>query len=82
MQNLAIEDYLKLCKVYLELYDKQKISEYGLLNVVMPNFLEKKIIIDNYKNPDVINFLKIMKDKEKRSSEFKGHIENILSGNR
>jgi hypothetical protein len=80
MQNLQIEDYLKVCKIFLDLFNKHKISENLLSSAIMPNFLEHKNIVNNYNNPHVVEFLKTVRDNEQVSSELKDNIQNILGG--
>jgi len=77
MQNLKLEDYIRLCNIYLQLYDNGKISEYTLERLVEGGFLKITIIQDNIDNPDVIIFLKKIQDDKKASKEFKKYIEDI-----
>ena len=80
MQNLEIEDYLKISNTFLILYNKKEISEYLLACVIDPNFLDDKIIVKNYDNLDVINFLKEIRDKDSVSKGFRQEIDNVLAG--
>jgi hypothetical protein len=80
MQNLPISEYMKFCNVYLNLFEKGKISE-GILHVLIdPNFFKKRVIPKNFNNPEVIKFLNKVLDNGKVSNEFKVRIKTILSG--
>ena len=80
MQSLQIEDYIKFSQACLILYNKDKITELVLKNIISPNFLGRNNIAKNYKNPEVIRFLEILKDDVRISDELKKIAENILSG--
>lgn len=80
MQNLSVNDYTKFCNVLAELYEKDKIKEGMLQEAITPNFLEKRIIIKNYADPDVIKLLQRIQNNKKVSKEFNDRIEGILSG--
>jgi hypothetical protein len=79
MQNLTVTKYVELSRIYLRLYDEKKISE-GMLNLlVTPNFLQKRIILENYTRADVEDILKTI-SKKNISIQFKETIKTILSG--
>src|SRR5260221_6351027 len=57
MQNLDGKHYIDLCKFCYSLYNQNKITSRVLEDAIGPDFLKKRIIIDNYNNPDVIALL-------------------------
>jgi len=80
MQNLNIDDYVELCRIYTELYDQHKISEDTLELIIIRDFLKKRVIGDNYTNPKVIALLNTLHNGQRISKSFKGVIEDILAG--
>jgi hypothetical protein len=80
MQNLKVNDYVKFCSTYAGLYDGKKIKEPMLETAISPNFLNKKIITENYTNPGVIALLQSIRSKHGISTEFKKLIDGTLSG--
>ncbi len=80
MQNLLPDEYVKFCKVFIPLFEKKKIEEGILREAISPNFLQKRIIAENFTNPRVIELLNSIKNEKNLSTEFKDEIENILSG--
>lgn len=81
MQNLNVDDYVNLCDLILSLYNDNKLPEGILQDAVSPDFLRKRIIINNYGNPRVINLLKSIENNKKVSNkDFRKWLPNILSG--
>lgn len=80
MQNLSVIDYARFCQFYVQLYDRNKISEGMLKQAILPNFLQKRIIPENYDDPHVIALLNDIKNHQMVSGEFKKEIANVLSG--
>lgn len=80
MQNLDTNDYVGLCGLYVELYNHHKISEGVLEEIIMPDFLQKRIIAKNYADPNVIKVLNTIHNSKNISKNFKEIIESILSG--
>jgi hypothetical protein len=80
MQNLQVVDYVRFCRFYLALYDRKKIMEPMLQQAILPNFLESRIIPQNYKDSGVIVLLHEIKSNGNISKAFKTEIENVLSG--
>jgi hypothetical protein len=79
MQNLKLDEYIRLCNIYKKLYDNNKIPEYTLERLIGGGFLEIRVIKDHNSNPDVIRFLNEMHDDKKVSKDFKNLLEEILS---
>jgi hypothetical protein len=79
MQNLDVKNYVDLCRMYAELYAAHRISEGMLTQVFIPPFLDRRIIIDHYDDPDVIAVLHFIHELKisRRSEET---IEEILDG--
>ncbi len=81
MQNLNVDDYVKLCNLILSLYNDNKLPEGILQDAISPEFLRKRIIINNYNNPRVINLLKSIENNKKVSNkDFRKWLPDILSG--
>ena len=83
MQRLPTVEYVGFCNRLLSLCDNNKIDPYTLQCAITspPSFPHNRIIIDNYRNPDVIKLLKsIQSDKNVTRKEIKGYIPDILSG--
>jgi len=81
MQNLNMNDYVNLCNLILSLYNDNKVPEGILQDAISPNFLRKRIIINNYNNPRAINLLKsIERNKKVSNKDFRKWLPNILSG--
>ena len=80
MQKVRLEDYIRLCKECKFLYDSGKISEDILKWAIAPNLSNKYLIVRNYENTEVVEFLNSIKSDPKVSEEFKKSIEKILSG--
>jgi hypothetical protein len=79
MQNLDVKNYAQLCRIYAELYAEHRISEGMLIQVIVPPFLDRRIIIDHYDTPDVIAVLHFIHELN-ISRESEETIEEILSG--
>lgn len=80
MQRAKLEDYLKLCDECKFLFDIGKVSEDILKWTITPNFSNRHLIVRNYENAKVVEFLNSVKIDTKVSEEFKKSIEKILSG--
>ena len=80
MQNLDINDYLKYCKTYIDLFDQGKINEAWVEAAVMPHFLKYRIIAKNYKNPQVKELLTNLIEDRKISEQFRSELKEIRSG--
>jgi|GEM_PF-1745858 len=81
MQNLSVKKYVKLCSLVLLLYDNNKLTDGILEHAITPDFLRKRIIIDNYNDPDVVKLLRsIENDKKVPNEDFKKSLPQILSG--
>ena len=80
MQNLPVKDYVRFCNALAELYEENKIKESLLKNAIMPNFLDKRIIIMNYNNASVVKLLERIRNNKEITREFKDDIEDILLG--
>jgi len=81
MQNLNMNDYVNLCNLILSLYNDNKVPEGILQDAISPNFLRKRIIINNYNDPRVINLLKSIESNKKVSNkDFRKWLPDILSG--
>ncbi len=78
MQNLCLDDYIGLSKIYLNLYSTGKISEGMLEECITPSFLKIRIIEKNYDDPRVIEILNSILNRN-ISKNFKTNIQNILS---
>lgn len=81
MQNLPVNDYVKLCDLYLSLFNQHKIAEGMLESAIMPNFLNIRVITNNYCDPKVKALLtSIINNKNVSKKEFKNYLSDILSG--
>jgi hypothetical protein len=82
MQKLSKEDYVRFCNHLLILYDQIKVSEHTLEAAIMtpPSFPHNRIIVDNYRDPNVIKLLKNIEEDKKVKKEIKEYVSNILSG--
>jgi hypothetical protein len=80
MQNLSAVDYVNFCQFYLRLYENNKITESMLKQAILPNFLESRIIPENYQDSNVILLLHEVQNNGSISQTFKNEIENVLSG--
>jgi len=78
MQNLNIYDYLKLCRIYKELYDNRKISDYTMERLI-GGFLDIHIIEDNRDNIEVATWLKAVHIDPKSSNELKRFMEDVFT---
>ena len=70
MQNLDGKHYIDFCKFCYSLYNQNKITSRVLEDAMGPDFLKKRIIIDNYYNPDVIALLDNLKNDRKMGKDF------------
>jgi hypothetical protein len=80
MQNISVDDYLKIGDAYLELFTKDKIPEPMLQTYLFPGILDKNILLDNYDNRDVIALLTRIKKNSKVSKASREMIESVLEG--
>jgi hypothetical protein len=81
MQNLNVHDYVKLCNTILYLYNAKKLPVTILDHAIAPDFLRKRIIIDNYTNPEVIALIKnIQSNKTPADSDLLKWLPDVLSG--
>lgn len=80
MQNLQLIDYIDFCRFYLQLYNDNKVSEGMLKEVILPNFLQVRIIPKNSNDSNVVALLNKIKANERISIGFKNDIVNVLSG--
>ena len=81
MQNLKVSDYVKPCNLILELYNSNKLPEGILEHAISPDFLRKRIIIDNYADPEVVKLLRNIENNNKvTNTDFKNYLPEILSG--
>ncbi len=80
MQNLDADDYAQICSTFVDLYNRHKISESMLETCIMPNFLNKHIVAENYKNPAIVKFLKGILKSNRLSQYFRTSLEETLSG--
>jgi hypothetical protein len=81
MQNLNVNDYVNLCDLILSLYNNNKLPEGILQDAICPNFLRKRIIINNFDNHRVIYLLtSIENNKKVTNKDFKKWLPDILSG--
>jgi len=80
MQNLDAKHYIGFCKFYLSLYENKRIVAGVLQDAILTDFLKKRIIIDNYTNPDVISLLNGLKNDKNMTKDFRRDIPDILSG--
>jgi hypothetical protein len=62
-------------------YNTGKVTEPLLEGAICPNFLRKRIIIDNFNNPQVATLLlSIQNDKKVADRDFRKWLPNIISG--
>jgi len=84
MQYLKPDDYVKFCKLMLGLYDENKITHFALVEYAIwgpPGFLKNnRIVVNNYKNPEVIDLLRSIENDRKVPGEIRKQIPDILSG--
>jgi hypothetical protein len=80
MQTLDVDDYVKFCEVCADLFDQNKISEGDLYLLLRHGFLQRRIIIENYKDPSVVKLLNQLHNDKKTSLTMKSGIEDILAG--
>lgn len=80
MQQLKIEDYVRLCEGCKSLYDSGKLPEDILKWAINPNFSNRHLIVRNYEEATVIKLLTSIKNAPKISEGFRKSIEKILSG--
>jgi len=84
MQYLKPDDYVKFCKLMLGLYDENKITHFDLVEYAIwgpPEFLKNnRIVVNNYKNPKVIDLLRSIENDRKVPGGIRKQIPDILSG--
>jgi hypothetical protein len=80
MQKLSVSNYIKFSDFYVDLFEHDKIKERLLEDVIAPNFLDKRIIAENYNDAGVKQLLNRILRGKKISSEFNELILSILSG--
>jgi hypothetical protein len=80
MQRLTLKEYTDFLTVCKSLYIKGSISEDILATAVSPDFGKKRVVIENYNNPNIKKILLDIKSQDSISIEFKKMIEKILSG--
>jgi hypothetical protein len=80
MQNLSVIDYVSFCEFYVKLFKAGKIPEGMLQQAIVPNFLQKRIIPENYSDPNVIGLLRNITSNKSVSTDFKMLIGDIQSG--
>ncbi|HZX59714.1 MAG TPA: hypothetical protein VFE54_13350, partial [Mucilaginibacter sp.] len=78
MQNLNLDDYVKLCYFYIKLNDCNNISDDTIERLIL-GYLDIHIISENYNDPKVIAVLNAFKNDRKTSPTVKNVIENILA---
>ncbi|MCO5949279.1 hypothetical protein [Mucilaginibacter flavidus] len=81
MQNLDVHDYVKLCNTVLDLYNARKLPVTILDHAISPDFLQKRIIIDNYTNPEVIALINnTQNNKTINDPDLLNWLPDVLSG--
>ena len=81
MQNLDLDHYVILCNLILSLRNQNKVSDGIVELTISPDFLHKRIIIDNYDNPNVIKLIQSIKNNKIISDkDLLNFLPNILSG--
>jgi hypothetical protein len=80
MQNLSSADYVSFCQVILRLYHQEVIKEGMLEQAILPNFLEKRIISENYRDSNVMALLQNVMQIQNISTEFKNSLNRVVDG--
>jgi hypothetical protein len=80
MQNLSAVDYVSFCQIILGLYHQGIIKEGMLEQAILPNFLEKRIIPENYQDSDVVALLQNLMQIQNIPLQFKNTLKNVLNG--
>jgi hypothetical protein len=81
MQNLKVNDYVKLCTIILTLYNNNELPEKLLEHAIDPDFLRKHILAYHYKEPCVTSLIKsIENDPKVTDKDLRAWLPDVLSG--
>jgi hypothetical protein len=80
LQKLEINQYLEFSEKCKKLFLQNKISEDLMYWIINPNFSQQYLMVRNYNNPQVIDFLNDLRKQTKISKELEKKIDSILRG--
>ena len=81
MQNLKVNDYVKLCTIILALYNNNGLPEKLLEHAIDPDFLRKHILAYHYQEPCVTSLIKSIENDPKVTDKYlRAWLPDALSG--